>query len=359
MKMNKEISDLQFTIYDINFAIILLLPFVLFLTNSCFANELHTEHEDLQCSDCHTMHYSEGGQPVTTPSGESYAGPSEYLIRADSINLLCLSCHDSGTGGTNGGPVVRGVAAYESSVLKRAGGFFQRTMGIAAHKGHSLGVLNETAPGSNPPVRFSSGLTCVSCHDPHGNDNYRSLKTSVGNGTNLKVSYINGVYSRQSSIFQNVLQPASLHYSTGNIRYTRDDNEDGLSHWCQGCHSDIHSPLGRFNSRSLIHQTYSGSSEFYHPTMGVTMSQAMMNRLIDVSGWFNKYASRVPVVSPSNQIPGTSMNSDNQVGCMTCHKAHGSNNKAGLIYDDAQKAALEDGKSLNQTCQQCHSIKKL
>lgn len=353
----------QFTAHSLQYSVITLLTInCILLTGfsiSCFAQGLHTEHEDLQCSDCHTMHYSEGGQPVTTPSGESYAGPSAYLIRADTINMLCLSCHDSGTGGTNGAPVVRGVASYESSVLKRAGGFFQKPMGIASHKGHSLGVLNETAPGSNPPVTFPSGLTCVSCHDPHGNGNYRGLKTSVGNETHLKVSFINGIYSRQSSIFQNNLRPTSLHYSTGNIRYTHDDKEDGLSHWCQGCHSDIHSPLGKFN-RSRPLDNYSGSSEFYHPTMGVTLSQAMMNKLIIVSGWFNnRYSSRVPVVSPGNQIPGTDMNSDNQVGCMTCHKAHGSNNKAGLIYDDPQTAALEDGTSLNQTCQQCHSIKKL
>ena len=352
------IHSLQFTFTKLVAVNCILLTISCILVSTCFAQELHTEHETLQCSDCHTMHYSEGGQPVTTPSGESYAGPSAYLIRADSINMLCLSCHDSGTGETNSAPDVIGVASYESPVLKRAGGFFRKPMGIAYHTGHSLGVLNETAPGSNPPVTFPSGLTCVSCHDPHGNSNYRSLKTSVGNETHLKVSYINGVYSRQSSIFQNTLRPTSLRYSAGNIRYTRDDKEDGLSHWCQGCHTDIHGPLGNFNKGRPL-DNYSGSSEFYHPILGVTMSQAMMDKIINVSGWFNRYESRVPVISPSNQIPGTRSNSDNQVGCMTCHKAHGSNNKAGLIYDNPQTAALEDGTSLNQTCQQCHSIKKL
>ncbi len=363
--MNKEISDFRFqisdlqsTIYNINFAIILLLPFVLLMNNSCFADDPHPYHTDLQCSDCHTMHYSEGGAPIKTPSGESYAGPSEFLIRADSVNLLCLSCHDSGTGGINGAPDVWGVASYETPVLKRAAGSFQGSVGVISHKGHSLGVVKDIAPGSNPIVTFPTGLTCVSCHDAHGNGNYRSLKSNVGNGTHLKVSYINGIYSGSSSIFQVELNPTSIHYSTRNIQYRRDTPVDGLSQWCKGCHTNFHGTGGEINDSGILlgDNNATNSAWVQHPITGVTMSQAVKNQHLDSSAWFNeKLKSRLPVVSPSNQIPGTNTNSDNQVACITCHKAHGSTNPFGLIYDNPLSPNREDGTSLMQSCQQCHN----
>ena len=332
-----------------------LLLFILF-HNPCFAGDFH-KSGTLLCSDCHTMHYSEGGQPMRTPSGEFYPGPSPFLIRAESVNLLCLSCHDGGVGGSNGAPDVMGIASYESASLKRAGGAFQSTVGVAAHKGHNLGVANETAPGSNPPVVFPTGLTCVSCHDPHGNDNYRNLKISVGNSTSLNVTYDNIAYQGTASILQVVLNPASAHYSTSNIEYRRDTNVDGLSQWCKGCHTNFHAPAGDPSvGGSATGDNNSSDSEWLrHPTIGVTMSMGVANQHIDANGWFSNYASRLPVVSPSNQIPGSSASSDNQVGCMTCHKAHGSPNTSGLIYDNASTNNLEDGISLYQSCQQCHN----
>jgi predicted CXXCH cytochrome family protein len=84
------------------------------------------------------------------------------------------------------------------------------------------------------------------------------------------------------------------------------------------------------------------------------MARGVANRHVDASHWFSSLGSRVPVVSPSGTIPGTGGTSDNQVFCGSCHKAHGSSHRAGLIFDDETTAIPEDGTSLVQTCQQCH-----
>jgi cytochrome c553 len=250
-----------------------------------------------------------------------------------------------------------GVASYESTNLKRAAGAIQSAVGVAANKGHSLGVTNETAAGSNPIVTFADGLTCVSCHDAHGNDNYRNLQSSVGNATSIKVTFQNAAYSGVSSIFQVAVNPTSIHYSTGNIQYRKDNTVDGLSQWCKGCHTNFHGSGGDPNvGGTPTGDTNSADAEWLrHPTIDVTFAEGVTNQHIDSSGWFSDYASRLPVVSTSNQIPGTSSTSDNQVACITCHKAHGSSNKYALIFDNPTTTDLEDGTSMYQSCQQCHN----
>jgi hypothetical protein len=84
------------------------------------------------------------------------------------------------------------------------------------------------------------------------------------------------------------------------------------------------------------------------------MAQGVTNKHVDRNHWFSSLASRVPVVSLSGTIPGLAGSSDNQVFCGSCHKAHGSTHRAGLIYDDETTATPEDGISSMQTCQQCH-----
>ena len=326
------------------------------MVSSVWSGDFH-QSGTMLCSDCHTMHYSEGGQPAKTPSGEAYPGPSQYLIRAESINLLCLSCHDGGTGGNDTAPDVTGVASYESTSLKRNAGAFQSAVGVSSNKGHNLSVTNSTAPGSNPIVTFAQGLTCVSCHDAHGNENYRNLQSSVGNSTSLRITYQNGTYSGNSAVYQIAVNPTSIHYSTGNIQYRYDNTADGLSQWCKGCHTNFHGSGGDSNLGGTASgdNNATNSEWLRHPTIDVTMAEGVTNQHIDTYGWFTTFNSRLKVVSPSNQIPGTSGSSDNQVACITCHKAHGSNNKYAVIFDNPTTTDLEDGTSMYESCQQCHN----
>lgn len=298
----------------------------------------------LNCSDCHVMHYSEthsltGGPPSTVvPLGSG--GPFPRLLR-QSESQLCLVCHDGRTDapdvfGSNAGTNVRAAGA-----LNRVG----ESGPYAEANGHSLGSTN-AAPGGTWTGNQAGGLQCKHCHDIHGNAYYRNLTPNPGTAKGKFVTYLTGTtYSGTAAVQQLATSPIATHYSVSNIRYrqTKVGSTDfGISQWCSGCHGDF-LPAGG-----------SGSPPADHSTDGVTMAQAVVNGNVDPNHWFSALASRVPVVSPSGAVPGTSGTSDNQVFCGTCHKAHGSTNPKGLIYDDETTAAPEDGTSQMQTCQQCH-----
>ncbi len=84
------------------------------------------------------------------------------------------------------------------------------------------------------------------------------------------------------------------------------------------------------------------------------MAEAAANRRVSATHWFSALASRVPVVSPGGNVPGSAGGSDNEVFCGSCHKAHGSTNRKGLIFDDEATPTPEDGTQQRHTCQQCH-----
>jgi hypothetical protein len=150
------------------------------------------------------------------------------------------------------------------------------------------------------------------------------------------------------------------HYAVDNILYRQTQvggTDFGLSEWCSGCHGDYHGIGGSGNmGGSTTGDANAGSPWLRHPVRGVTMAQGVTNKHIDPGHWFDTASvkSRIPVVSASGVVPGTSAGSDNQVFCGSCHKAHGSNHRAGLIYDDDATVVPEDGNSMIQTCQQCH-----
>ncbi len=296
----------------------------------------------LHCADCHVMHASRRGLAY----GGAPSSPAGYqkLLRASTASELCLMCHEGGSGAADSPPDVMGPASYETPSLERAGGAFQAAVGVATPNGHDLAVAGEAAPGGTWSAG-SAGLSCVDCHNPHGNAHYRNLVPVPGNASSDRLV---------TAISETSLSPTSARYSVANIRYT--SSAQGLAVWCQGCHTNFHGQPGDTNLGGAVGGDIPGSSSYWfrHPTMGVTIAQGVTNKRLDSNYWFTGALSRVPVVSPSGLIPGSSGGSDNEVFCGSCHKAHGSPHRAALIWDDPTTAALEDGASATQTCQTCH-----
>jgi len=311
----------------------------------------------LICSDCHTMHYSEahtytGTQVWTVPLAGG--GPFPKLLRQPQ-SQLCLVCHD---GQTTAPDVYADNAA--GTFVRAAGGLNKvGDIGLYAEgNGHTLGSVN-APPGGTWTGNQTEGLQCKHCHDIHSNAYYRNLTPNPGTVTGKLVTYLTSVtYSGTAAVQQIANTPISTHYAASNIRYRQTQvgtTDFGLSEWCGGCHGNFHGAGGAANmGGSLTGDTNTGSPWLRHPTRDVTLANGVTNKHIDPNHWFSALASRVPVVSPSGTVPGTAGGSDNQVFCGSCHKAHGSTNPKGLIYDDETTAALEDGTSLLQTCQQCH-----
>jgi len=275
----------------------------------------------LVCSDCHTMHNSRSGQPMRYDNVEE-AAPK--LLRAANVESLCEQCHSGGTVGAGAPKVVGPPDVSAPATFDAAGGYFTRPidagLGLAlTGLGHTLGVLPDSVPlsaGLTP-----APLTCVACHEAHGNDSYRNLLPRPGGGS------VDAKPVVDITIRPDGKNPYDA-YDTPNMVY-----RSGMSQWCQGCHNG-----------------YSTSTS--HPSDLTLASYADVYAvwsapILDAVG---APIRRLRVQNPEPLIPGnpipTSPSSDDLMFCLTCHKAHGSPNPHGLVYPVAGDA--------NSGCAQCH-----
>jgi len=152
----------------------------------------------------------------------------------------------------------------------------------------------------NEGVAYHPALRAWYFYDT-GNDNYRNLRPDPTK-TGLTPINITTVQTNRA----NGSNPAQV-YVPGNVIY-----KSGVSKWCGQCHG----------------------APTHHS----------IDKAVDYTIWAAVTLPRVPVLSPSdNAIPSA----DDQVICVSCHKAHGSDNNASLIY--------ADGVAIDSTCQECHN----
>jgi predicted CXXCH cytochrome family protein len=225
------------------------------------------------CASCHRTHTSTASRLLVEPQP-----------------ALCYTCHGSSATGANT-DVVDGVG-YSSAGrggtpgALRGGGFEYALIGSSAASGQQGGQSNPggTVPvlGSAAPVNsthsansssqtawgngaISGGISygkeiplrCSSCHDPHGNGKYRSLRTIP------KDSGASGGIS--------IPDAGTKSYTTANYWQVEDTNAAGfvanVSAWCSTCHTrylaaDSYADSGDavFSKRHRSNQTTQGSA---------------------------------------------------------------------------------------------------
>lgn len=271
------------------------------------------------CAGCHTMHNSQDGELVTD------AGGHPYLLKAANSTDACLACH-AGYGQFNGG------AGYG------AGGDFYwltKTYTWVAHghtsestgdsHGHNIispanGLAADqtllVAPGGTFDADY---LTCTSCHDPHGNQDFRMLYGSE----------LGPIYPGAGRF--NFTADAPL--AKGNSRRTNEEDnyEDNVAHtvyksgmadWCANCHTDIHSE---------------NTTDYVHPTgehlNGLAMNYDAYVSSDNITGgdhatayWglvpFEDVDVDLETIDTENYTVGPEAN--DQVMCTSCHRSHAS-----------------------------------
>lgn len=291
----------------------------------------------LECGDCHLQHGSNQRDPTVE-------GAFAILLRKSSINELCMSCHD----GTDAAApdILAPTPMYSSAPSGESAAGFLSAIGVPNPNGHSIGIELSTPLVQSVTQRE---LSCVSCHSAHGNGNYRNLLSDpAGNGASLLM-----IQGQQVFIgVQPDIPPSSggsiAAYDRNNIGYV-----SGLSAWCSSCHDLLSMNSGasapaHFNAHpsdiALDAFPYDSHTDQNHWTIGTGEGFAAIGQ--------SSATLRVPFMAPAatDFAQSRTVAADNQVSCMSCHKAHGSSHRKGLLWP-----YLDGSESMLSGCQQCHN----
>jgi len=312
------------------------------------AGEFHMGMQ-LVCSDCHTLHASERGQVFAAV---------EHLLKSTSEVALCLSCHDGSdprapdivAGGTASNPSESVSTGYASRYGSSAG-FFQADYAAepnpAAHDLFSVG--NVIAPLSSSYSR-QGGLRCSTCHDVHGNGNFRNLLPDPNPAHGGSVQIEIGAQVTES-IPVNVQNPTpALSYDTGNIGFYVQNN---FAAWCADCHDLLAgNTLGSLPAHFRRHPSDVGigSPQWIHSAADNWIA-GQMGQSTGFGALVGDGTPGIPRLrfgSPTGS--GSLAESGDTVFCLTCHKAHGSKYRGALVWPHG----LQGSDSISG-CQQCHS----
>jgi predicted CXXCH cytochrome family protein len=133
-----------------------------------------------RCAGCHRAHTAQ----------------ASYLLKTDQT-LLCQTCH-SGFGATtdvadgvstgNGGGALRG-GGFTFALIDTVSGINKLSIGVRGAQNttskHDIGIAGTAWGGGASGTGTAITLECGSCHDPHGNGNYRILRPVPTDGTAL------------------------------------------------------------------------------------------------------------------------------------------------------------------------------
>ncbi|NTU71263.1 MAG: cytochrome c3 family protein [Coriobacteriia bacterium] len=326
------------------------------------------------CAGCHRAHTS-FSQVTFTPSDPGVGGAPYALLvgSGTTITEFCYACHgDAAPGastnvesgvfdGSASAPATGAInpatgTLYMTDSTDRAplngGGFATVAKDwnwdsaavtsanfAAATSNHNMDV-NAVIWGSGDGANESAFLTCISCHDPHGSSNYRLLKDSV-NGNAVGGYDINGVpngayvwstetgypvaaekgWLKGNAGATQMLSYVPNYTNGGNIKATVTGSKS-LSAWCSGCHEGYDN-----QSSAKDYLTYEANgaldmkTRHRHP-VNITLVQGDPILAIPAQ------AGAVVKADLDQRLPleaaGLASVRQDQVGCLTCHLAHGS-----------------------------------
>lgn len=283
------------------------------------------------CGRCHTMHNSENGTYVDPdhPLG------NQYLLIDAMPSDVCLTCH-----ATSRGAVWSGNLAPTG--IKPGGDFTFLTEDnindghagasnpiVGSYAGHNINAPSKNSP-VDPVLTHAPGgtfptalLGCTSCHDPHGNQNFRLLH-GVGTVQDNQYTFTNPAPTAVAQSYNN--------YET-DVAHTA--YQGGMGAWCANCHGDFHN---------------AGNGHLIHPSGealgGIATAYDLYNGTDDPQGGAHAtaYAAAVPFEDPANTTTSTTgPTSTSQVSCITCHRAHASTGPNIGRWDFALTFLEEDG----------------
>lgn len=300
------------------------------------------------CNGCHTMHNSEDGELVDP--NPSLSGGNAWLLTDGTVSDVCLNCHSHGPYSVMGSDPLsptpeRGAGDFvfllEDNLDDGHGGGDIAEDGSwalpipgykAGHSivatGHDLDVdptpyPNNAGPGGNYS-KFKLG--CSSCHDPHGNENFRLLY-GIGD-------IQDGTYTFEYA----------APIATGLSVFSGDESmgmytgyESGMSAWCSNCHAGMHSASAGGNFVHPSGQIMEGTiASFY----GLYMGTSNMTNGTPSDSYIPEVAFEEVGRTASSPV-GPSAAA--KVSCITCHRAHATSAPNAGRWDFNVTLLVEDG----------------
>jgi Zn-finger protein len=347
------------------------------------------------CEGCHVMHNAAGGQAVTVKGGVAIRGntTNAYLLQGSDQSSTCLICHASSVAGqafmaSNPAPATaptQYTPGGDFGWLAGTGGAVRKAHNVVAADYAAQGFVADSAMLTAPGGTFTGGsgtkaFACSNCHDPHGR--YRL----VGTGTAGDVVVVNpsatgsvrpivasgsyGVQTVNSIVVPNANLAVGVYRILGGAGYAPASNTvypfpnpppsavaptnynradtnasevrvaygQGMSEWCQNCHTNIHFGAGNY-STGVAGQRHP-SSNGAHLTASIATIYNTYVSSGQFSGTANQYNALVPFESGTTNLAtlaagaATTDNTANptiftasgtsNVMCLSCHRAHAS-----------------------------------
>ena len=337
------------------------------------------------CEGCHLSHGSEDDPRASRQSTVSERNTER--LRGSDPGSTCLRCHEGPTSGlpkehyvstsasgiTEGTPPAQLTPGGDFAWLKKSynwspeegrGGSRESSPGerhghniIAVDFNYFRDGIKGAAPGGSYP---SNSLSCISCHDPHGNfrrnadGSVTSSGLPVGSSGSYKSSPVpdatqsvgtfrmlagKGYQLKGFSSAPPFLNdpPAAVAPDSYNRKESGADTRvaygSGMSEWCQNCHAAVH---GNGYGGGTQHPA-GNNARFSSEVTGNYNAYVASGNLNGNSG--NSYSSLVPYEmgtddyevlrktanSDGSEISGPGRGGGNpNVMCLSCHRAHAS-----------------------------------
>lgn len=322
------------------------------------------EQGSADCEACHVSHDSQDGQVLPGPTSKN------WLLRAETSSDLCLSCHAEDFG------AVLGMDPLHPPPERAAGNFvflvednLDDTAVVAGNipgdaAGHNLdapgyGLFPDAYTMQAPGGSFNArDMRCTSCHDPHGNGNFRLLRGIGDVPTSPGFSYY---FSNPAP------QAEGLRLDGSESPSSHTAYLSGMSEWCANCH-------GRYR-----HGGASGMDGFRHNS-GIAMGSNTATHYNHYDGQDRWIAGQLgsPATSFIPEVPfedsgmTTSSTSGPSAGsrlmCLSCHRAHASSAphagrwdfNVDLLEDDGRPSGSYPipspypGQAQGTLCYKCH-----
>ncbi len=328
-----------------------------------------------KCSDCHTMHNSQGGQPMNF---NSEATPLPLLLRE-----TCLGCHTGvNTGAASGFGAIPKVDSSPAAPTyiwggggnTLAGGNFW-WVGFDDALGHNVAGVDTpdsrltTPPGWNQGAAWSGQLKCAGTNGCHGNtgvaDQILALESAHHSnvsappdldGTTIGTSYrfLSGALGLEDPDWEYTLSSTDHNQYVGVVSRTESNaaSPATISGQCARCHGNYHNSSGSGVNEISVNGDMA-SPWLRHPT------DYAMPLTGEFSGYLNPYNPKVPLGRLTTELGALpdDVSSVNRrvIVCVSCHVAHGSPYKSMLRWN--YRAWPGADPTLNNGCQLCHTAK--